>query len=104
MKSFIETQFAYYPLVWMCCNKTSDNHINHLHGRALRTVYNDNVSTFEKILEKDNSVTIQVRNLRILSTEKQKKIVKQKKMLYKTKENLTAPILHEVLKTEEYPI
>ena len=69
----------------MCCDKTSDNHINHLHERALRTVYNDNVSTFEKLLEKDNSVTIHVRNLRILATE-----------LYKTKENLAAPIMHEI--------
>ena len=58
----------------MCCDKTSDNHINHLHERALRTVYNDNVSTFKKLLQKDNSVTIHVRNLRILATE-----------LYKTK-------------------
>ena len=50
MKSFIESQFEYCPLVWMCCDKTSDNRINHLHERALRTVYNDNVSTFEKLL------------------------------------------------------
>ena len=69
----------------MCCDKTSDNRINHLHERALRTVYNDSVSSFEKLLEKDNSVTIHVRNLRILATE-----------LYKTKENLTAPIMHEI--------
>ena len=41
--------------------------MNHLHERALRTVYNDNVPTFEKVLEKDNSVTIHVRNLRILA-------------------------------------
>ena len=85
MRTFIESQFAYCPLVWMCCDKTSDNRINHLHERALRTVYNDNVSTFEKLLEKDNSVTIHVRNLRILATE-----------LYKTKENLAAPIMNEI--------
>ena len=69
MKSFIESQFAYCPLVWMCCDKTSDNRINHLHERALRTVYNDNVSAFEKILVKDSSVTIHERNLRTLATE-----------------------------------
>ena len=63
----------------MCCDKTSCNRINHLHERALRTVYN------EKLLEKVNSVTIHVRNLRILATE-----------LYKTKENLAAPIMHEI--------
>ena len=84
-ETFIESQFAYCPLVWMCCDKTSDNRINHLHERALRTVYNDNVSTFEKLLEKGNSVTIHVRNLRILATE-----------LYKTKENLVAPTMYEI--------
>ena len=67
MKSFIESQFAFCPSVWMCRDKTSDNCMNHLHERALRTVYNDNVPTFEKVLEKDNSVTIHVRNLRILA-------------------------------------
>ena len=65
MKSFIGSQFAYYPLIWMCCDKTSDNRINYLHERARRTVYNENVSTFEKLLEKDNSITIHVKNLRI---------------------------------------
>ena len=85
MRIFIESQFAYCPLVWMCCDKTSVNRINYLHERALRTVYKDNVLTFEKLLEKDNSVTIHVRNLRILATE-----------LYKTKDNLAAPIMHEI--------
>ena len=60
----------------MCCDELSDNSINHLHERALRTVYSDNVSTFEKSLEKDNSVTIHVRNLRIVATA-----------LYKTKKS-----------------
>ena len=73
----------------MCCDKTSDNRINHLYERALRTVYNDHVSTFEKLLEKDNFVTNHVRNLRILATE-----------LYKTKQNLAAPIIHEILNKE----
>ena len=72
-------------LAWVCCYKTSDNCINHLHERALRTVYNDNVSTLEQVLEKDNSVTIHVRNLRILATG-----------LCKTKENLATPIMHEM--------
>ena len=52
MKSFMKSEFAYCPLVWMCSDKTTDNRINHLHERALRTVYNDNASTFEKLLEK----------------------------------------------------
>ena len=85
VKSFTESQFTYSPLIWTCCDKASNNRINHLHERALRAVYKDNVPTFEKLLEKDNSVTTQVKNLKILATE-----------LYKTKENLAAPIMHEL--------
>ena len=85
MRTFIESQFVYCPLVWMCCDKTSDNRINYLQERGLGTIYNDNVSTFGKLLEKDNSVTVHVRNLRILATE-----------LYKAKENLAVPIMHEL--------
>ena len=48
-------------------------------------MYNDNVSAFEKLLDKDNSITIHVKHLRILVTE-----------LYKTKENLAAPIMNEI--------
>ena len=58
MKSFTESQFAYSPLVTQTCN-------NYLHKRTFGTVYNDNVSTFEKYIEKDNYVTIHLRNLRI---------------------------------------
>ena len=65
MKFFIESQFAYCPLIWICFQKTFENCINHLYERARRTVYNDNVSTFVKVPEKHNSVTICVRNLRI---------------------------------------
>ena len=45
------------------------------------------MSTFKKLLEKDNSVTIHVRNLKILATE-----------LYKKKENVAAPVMHEMFK------
>ena len=31
MEYFIEFQFVYCPLVWMCYDKTSDSPINHLH-------------------------------------------------------------------------
>ena len=63
MKSFTESQFTYCPLVWIYYDKTSDYRINHLHERALKTVYNGNISTFEKLLEKDHSAAINVKNL-----------------------------------------
>ena len=41
MKAFVESQFSYCPLAWMCCNRSCNKHINHLHERALRIAYND---------------------------------------------------------------
>ena len=69
MKVFIESQFAHGPLVWMFCSKSSSNHINHLHERALRIVYNDHSSSFEDILVMDNSVSIHHRDIRLLAIE-----------------------------------
>ena len=50
MKAFIESQFAYCPLIWMFCQRSSNTRINHLRERALRIVYNDNESIFEYLL------------------------------------------------------
>ena len=43
MKTFIETQFNYCPLMWMFHNRTINNKINRLHERALRIVYKDEI-------------------------------------------------------------
>ena len=69
MKAFIESQFAYCPLVWMFCSRSSNNPINHLHKRELRIVCNDHSSTFEDLLEKDNSASIHHRNIRLLAIQ-----------------------------------
>ena len=52
MKSFIESQFGYCPLVWMFHSRSLNNRINHIHERALRIVYKDYYSSFEELLEK----------------------------------------------------
>ena len=49
MKAFIQSQFGYYPLVWMYCNRNGNNRINHLHERARRIPYNGNISSFEDL-------------------------------------------------------
>ena len=69
MKAFIESQFAYCPLIWMFNQRSSNARINHLHERALRIVYNDNESTFEDLLKKNNSVSIHHKNIRLLGIE-----------------------------------
>ena len=68
-KSFFESQFTYCPLVWMFHDRKMNNKINKLHERALRLVYSDDKSSFQELLDIDNSVTIHNRNLRVLALE-----------------------------------
>ena len=46
MKSFIESQFGYCPLIWMFHGRGVNNKINHLHEPSLRIVYKDTNSSF----------------------------------------------------------
>ena len=66
---YFTSQFNYCPLTWMCHSRTVNNKINRLHERCLRIVHSDKTSSFEKLLEKDGSVTIHNRNLQTLATE-----------------------------------
>ena len=63
LKTFITSQFNYFPLVWMCHSRGLNNRINNLHERTLRIVYQDKKSDFENLLKNDKSVTIHVSNL-----------------------------------------
>ena len=85
MKAFIESQFAYCPLIWMFCQRSSNTRINHLHERALRIAYNDNESTFDDLLKKDNSVSLHHKNIRLLGVE-----------LYKVKNDLSTYLMSEI--------
>ena len=69
MYAFISSHFGYCPLVWMFHSRLLNNRINKIHERALRIVYKDNVSSFEDLLLKDNSVTIHERNIQKLAIE-----------------------------------
>ena len=66
MMAFIESQFAYCPLVWMYHIETMNNKINKLHER---TFYNDINLSVQQLLDMDNSVCIHHRNLQKLSAE-----------------------------------
>ena len=67
--AFFMVQFNYYPLTWMCHNRTYSNKINRLHQRCLRLIYNDKRLCFENLLESYNSVSIHHKNLQTLAIE-----------------------------------
>ena len=69
MNSFFKSQFSYCPLVWMCHSRTINNKINHLHERCLCLIYNNKISSFKELLERDRSVPLHNRNLQMLVTE-----------------------------------
>ena len=69
MNVFFNSQFTYCPLIWMFHSRLINNKINRLHERCLRIEYSDNQSTFEELLEKDNTVSVHQRNLQFLATE-----------------------------------
>ena len=49
--------------------KKCNNRVDKIHQRALRIVYQDYVYSFTEPLEKDNSTTINNRNIQLLATE-----------------------------------
>ena len=95
MKAFILSQFTYCPLVWMLSERGLNNKINHLHEKALRIAYKDDVSDFKALLEKDNAVTIHVRNIQLLMTE-----------IFKTQHSLNPTFMKEIFipKNNQYAL
>ena len=93
MKSFVTSQFSYCPLISMFHSRRLNNEITSIHERALRVTYPDNTSTFQELLNKDNSVSIHRRNLQVLATE-----------MFKIQRCLSPEILREtfVSKTSSY--
>ena len=85
MKSFVTSQFNYCPILWMYCHRKSNNLINRIHERSLRLAYNDYISSFDTLLEKDNSVTIHQRNIQLLLLE-----------IYKTLNGLNPSFMTEI--------
>ena len=77
----------------MCHNRIYNNKINRLHERCLRLIYNDKYSSFEDLLETDNSVSAHYENLQALAIEMFKVHIKtspeimQKKFLVKEQGN-----------------
>ena len=93
MKSFIESQFSYCPLIWMfCLSRKLNNKINRIHERGLRMVYRDYTTSFEDLLTKDASVCIHHRNIQLVAIE-----------MFKIKNNMCPEILKYIFQFNTDP-
>ena len=64
--------------------------MNRIKERALRIACKDYVSTFAQLLEKDSSVSIHIRNLKVLATE-----------IFNARNNLSLPAVQNIFRTTE---
>ena len=92
MKAFVEFQFGYCPLIWMFHSRGLNNKISRILERALRITYQDKSSTFQELLEKDNSVSIHHRNIQKLAIE-----------IYEVLHGFSPPILNDIFVPVSHP-
>ena len=85
MNALFKSQFSYSPLTCMMHSRKLNNKISRLHERCLRVTYDDGLSSFEELLERDNSVSVHNRNIQFLAIE-----------LYKVFNDICPDIMKEV--------
>ena len=68
-KAFVQSQFKYCPIVWMFHGRRTNSKINKLDERALRIVYDDEVSTFDQLLAMDKCFCIYHQNIQRILIE-----------------------------------
>ena len=71
----------------MCHSQRKNRKINRPHERCLRIIYNDKQSSFIKLLEKDNSVSVHQRNLQNLVIE-----------MFKVSNGLSTVLMNDIFK------
>ena len=62
MNAFFTSHFSYCLLIWMCYSRTN-NRKTKKHPYIITTIYNNKKSFFNKLLNKDSSVSIRIRNI-----------------------------------------
>ena len=84
--------FPMFRFVWMFYSRKQNYHINCIYERAFRVVDKDHNSSFDKLLEKDNSCKIDDRHLQKLATE-----------IFKVKMNLAVKKMKELFEIVKGP-
>ena len=87
-EAFLESQFRYCFLTWIFHSRTSNNEINLLHERAPRMIYNDKISLFQELLDRDNSFTVHHFSVQSLAIE-----------MFKVINNIAATIMDNLFTT-----
>ena len=85
MKTFVESQFGYCPLIWTFLSRKVNSKINHLQERSLIMVYSDYITSFEDLLKKNNSFKTHHKNIQSLAIEH-----------FKAKKGIADPILCDI--------
>ena len=65
----ILSNFNYFPLIWLFCNKGANREIDPTHKRALRILFKEYDCPLVTLLTRSDSFCIHVRNLQKLMTE-----------------------------------
>ena len=91
LSSFVHSQLAYCPLVWMFHNQDLNHRINKIQERALRLLYNDEESNFSELLHKNGLFTVHERNIQVLLVE-----------MFKAKNKLEPSLLRDIFQENVY--
>ena len=67
--SFILSCFSYCPLVWHFCGKQNSDKLEKINERALRILYDDFTSCYDELLCRNNTTTILMSRLKIMTLE-----------------------------------
>ena len=90
INTFIYSNFNYCPLVWHFCSKAATKKIEKIQERCLRIIQNDYQSSYETLLQKSKTTTMEIKRLRTLAIE-----------VYKTLNDLNPEFMKELFHNSE---
>ena len=67
--SFILSHFNFCPLAWHFCSKANTVKIEKIQERALRFIYNDHSSSYDKLLEKAQVPSLEAKRQQVMAIE-----------------------------------